>query len=588
MRLLNGSDRALVVAPHPDDEALAAGGLLSQAAGEGAAIKVVFLTNGEGNTLGHMRWKKRLFITAEQVQQYGRERQEEARRAAALLGRTETEFWGYCDLGLFELLAEGDEEPISRLAALIKDWRPTVILYPSALDLHRDHSAVSLMTEFALNRLGPAAAGIKKLRYVNHGADRCGESVWDAPADLSGPGADKKLALLKTYASQFALHGGAWRSASRRAERFISAAGRDSAPEFRHEFSGPGLLWAFSAFRPSRLNTPALYMIGADPSGVKRCFYGRLKRARRMRLREFGGRAPNSDAQVQVLYGAAGCYLKLPRGLFEGCDRVYVKARRKLSFFDDSGFSEIRLREPARPEPRTAVVIPCYNIAGQAAEAARRALPHADSVIAVDDGSEDGTAEALGGVKVSAGAAGLQVLRLERNSGKGAALAAGFARALREKPPFDLILAMDGDLQHHPEDIPRFRLAWRDGADFIAGRRAFRMDAPLRSRLGNRFINWLAARLYPNAVADTQSGFRGFSRELLVELLKDGERGRGRYEAELSVLIAVMTRNTRVVELDIPAIYLDRNRTSHFRPVADSARIVLTLLKHRLLHGRAE
>lgn len=586
MSLLNGADRVLVVAPHPDDEALAAGGLLAGAAEQGASVKIIFLTNGEGNTLGHMRWKKRLFITAEQERQYGLERQEEARRAAALLGGAGTEFWGYCDLGLFELLAEGDEELPSRLAGVIKDWRPTVVIYTSTLDLHRDHSAASLLTEFALSRLGDAAAGIRRLRYVNHGADRCAEGAWDAREELPGARAPGKLELLKAYKSQFSLHARAWRPLSRRAERFFSF-GAETAPEFRHEFSGLGFLWVFSSFQPSRLNTPALYILGADDSGVKRCFYGRLKRGRRMRLREFGGRTPNTDALVQVLYGASGCYLKLPRALFEDCDRVYIKARRKLSFFDDSGFSEIKLREPARPEPRTAVVIPCYNIAGQAAEAARRTMPHADSVIAVDDGSEDGTSEALGALKVSSGAAHLEVLRLERNSGKGAALAAGFARALQAEPPFDLILAMDGDLQHHPEDIPRFKLAWRDGADFIAGRRAFRMDAPLRSRLGNRFINWLAARLYPNAVADTQSGFRGFSGGLLRELLKDGERGRGRYEAELSTLIAVMTKNTRIIELDIPAIYLDRNRTSHFRPVADSALIVLTLLRRRLLHGRA-
>lgn len=587
MSLLNGEDRVLVVAPHPDDEALAAGGLLAGAAKEGAAIKLVFLTNGEGNTLGHMRWKKRLLITAQQERQYGLERREEARRAAALLGGAGTEFWGYCDLGLFELLAESDEELPSRLAALIKDWRPTVVIYPSALDLHRDHSAASLLTEFALNRLGDAAAGIRRLRYINHGAGRCAEAAWDSREELPGARALGKLELLKTYDSQFSLHGRAWRRLSRRAERFFSS-GAQTAPEFRHEFSGAGSFWVFSSFRPSRLNTPALYILGADGSGVKRCFYGRLRRARLMRLREFGGRAPNAAAQVQVLYGASGCYLRLPRALFEGCDRVYIKARRKLSFFDDSGFSGIGLREPARGEPRTAVVMPCYNIAAQAEEAARRALPHADAVIAVDDGSGDDTSRRLGQLGVSEGAAHLEVLRLERNSGKGAALAAGFARALQAQPPFDLILTMDGDLQHHPEDIPRFKLAWRDGADFISGRRAFRMDAPLRSRLGNRFINWLTARLYPNAVADTQSGFRGFGRELLRELLKDEgrERGRGGYEAELSVLIAVMRKNARFIELDIPAIYLDRNRTSHFKPVADSLRIVLTLLKHRFLAGR--
>jgi hypothetical protein len=47
-----------------------------------------------------------------------------------------------------------------------------------------------------------------------------------------------------------------------------------------------------------------------------------------------------------------------------------------------------------------------------------------------------------------------------------------------------------------------------------------------------------------------------------------------------------MKRNDRVIELDIPAIYLDRNRTSHFRPVADSARIVLELLAGAFRRGK--
>ena len=105
------------------------------------------------------------------------------------------------------------------------------------------------------------------------------------------------------------------------------------------------------------------------------------------------------------------------------------------------------------------------------------------------------------------------------------------------------------------------------------------MDAPLRSRLGNNFINWLARRFFSNVVSDTQSGFRGFSYGLLAELKETGEIGGGRYEAELRALLAIMRKNSRVLELDIPAIYLDKNRTSHFRPLIDSANIIYALLK---------
>jgi LmbE family N-acetylglucosaminyl deacetylase len=566
-------NRLLAIAPHPDDETLAAGTLLRQAVKAGAAVKVLFLTNGEGNTLGHMRRKRRLFISRQDEFLYGQERKQEARRAMALAGVSDTEFWDYCDTGLFELLAEAENELTGRLEAAIAGFRPDTVIYPSARDLHRDHSAVSLMTDFALARLGVCP---RKLKYINHGALLLAEKDLQrgpepAPEEISG-----KLELLKAYDTQFFINGGRWRRFSAAPESFVKDEA-EYAPDFAPEFPGNSMVWVRSSFAPERLNPAALYIVGADAAGSKKCFFGRLKPGGELRLHEFSGRNGPAEIEVQPFYRGGGCYLKLPRALFSGCDRIFIKARRKLSFFDDSGFSRILLKEPRRPRPRTAAVMPCYNIALQAAQTAGRALHHADAVIAVDDGSSDGTGESLEALKAAPGGDKLEVVKLPENRGKGAALAAGFARALNTEPPFDLVVALDGDLQHHPEDIARFAEAWSNGADFICGRRAFRMDAPLRSRIGNNFINWLAARLFPNAVADTQSGFRGFSRELLAGLAGEAQTG-PRYEAELNALISIMKSDTRVIELDIPAIYLDRNRTSHFRPLADSTRIVLALL----------
>lgn len=567
-------NRLLVIAPHPDDETLAAGALLRGAVKAGGAVKVLFLTNGEGNTLGHMRWKRRLFISRQDEFLYGQERKAEALKAMGLAGVSDIEFWDYCDTGLFELLAEAENELTARLEAAIAAFRPDTVVYPSARDLHRDHSAVSLMTGFALARLGVSP---EKLRYVNHGAGFVGDNGFSS-APAPGPAQrEEKLSLLKAYASQFSINSGNWSRLSALPERFVTE-DADSAPEFAPEFCGSDLIWVRSRFAPERLNCAALYIVGADAYGSKKCFFGRLRPGGELRLCEFSGRHEPAEIEVQPFYRGEGCYLKLPRTLLAGCDRVFIKARRKFSFFDDSGFSGILLKEPQRGLPRTAAVIPCYNIAAQAVQTAGRALPRAAAVIAVDDGSSDGTGAKLETLKAGTGGEKLEVLRLPANGGKGAALAAGFAVALRAEPPFDLVVALDGDLQHHPEDIPRFSEAWRNGADFVCGRRAFRMDAPLRSRLGNNFINWLAARLFSNAVADTQSGFRGFSRGLLAGLARGGEPAGARYEAELTALITILKSDARIIELDIPAIYLDRNRTSHFRPLADSARIVLALL----------
>ena len=572
------AERLLAIAPHPDDEALAAGGLLRAAAGAGAAVKIIFLTNGEGNTLGHMRWKKKLFISPEDEELYGAQRQAEARRAMALAGVRDLEFWNYCDTGLFELLAEGGNELTARLAAALREFRPDTVIYPAARDLHRDHSAVSLMTDFALESLGYSG---RRLRYVNHGAALLERDALGRETPAGEEAGRGKLELLEAYRSQFFLNAGKWRALCREPENFLREEAQYSA-EFSADFQGETLVWVRSAFGPGRLNPAALYLVGADARGARRCYFGRLRTGGGLRLSEFSGRQPHAEVEAQPLLRGGGCYLKLPRALFPGCDRVFIKARRKLSFFDDAGFSRIMLGAPARPAPRTAAVIPCYNIAAQAAETVRRALPAADAVIAVDDGSTDGTGAALEALKAGPGGARLTVLRLPANRGKGGALAAGFAAALAAAPPPDLVAALDGDLQHHPEDLPRFAAAWRDGADFIVGRRAFRADAPLRSRIGNNAINRLAALLFPNTVADTQSGFRAFSRGLLARLAAAGALSGARYEAELGVLAEVLKADIRLLELDIPAIYLDRNRTSHFRPLADSARVALALLRHAL------
>ena len=572
--------RILVIAPHPDDEILAAGTLLDGALRGGASVKVIFLTNGEANTLGHMRLKRRLFISEEDELLYGRERREEAAKVMGLTGITDYEFWEYCDTGLFEQLAAGNDLA-DRLQKTLRSYAPDTLIFPSARDLHRDHSAAALITESALARAGISP---ELLRYVNHGASRLARSDSEACAgpDISG----RKLRLLQEYRTQFLLNSGSWNRLCGQEERFVSARS-GYAPEFSLEFSGHVLLWVRSAFSPVRLNPAALYITAGDANGCRYCYFGRLSPGGELVLREFSGKKEHSRVEVQPLYGAEGCYLKFPRSLFSGCDRVFIKARKKLSFFDDSGFSMIRLPGPERGTPRTAVVVPCYNIAEQAEQAVRRALPLADTVIAVDDGSTDSTGERLEALKSASAGRGLHVLRLPRNSGKGAALAAGFAAAIGADPCFDLILTMDGDLQHHPEDIPRFKRAWQDGAHFISGCRAFSLDAPLRSRIGNNLINWLAALLFPNAISDTQSGFRGFSRELLMKSLRAGAAGGGRYEAELHTLVSVMKSDARMLELDIPAVYLDRNRTSHFRPLADSAAIVLAMLEQRFFRRNA-
>ena len=94
---------------------------------------------------------------------------------------------------------------------------------------------------------------------------------------------------------------------------------------------------------------------------------------------------------------------------------------------------------------RAAIVIPAFNEARTIRDIARRSLQQCDTVIVVDDGSTDGTGDAIKGLPVI-------LLRHEGNRGKAAALWTGFASALAGGT--DVVITLDGDGQHRPEDIP--------------------------------------------------------------------------------------------------------------------------------------
>src|SRR5207244_475214 len=102
------------------------------------------------------------------------------------------------------------------------------------------------------------------------------------------------------------------------------------------------------------------------------------------------------------------------------------------------------------------------------------------TVLAIDDGSTDGTAAILRALEVDRR---LQVLRFGQNRGKGIALIETFRHALA-CVPFDVLVTMDSDGQHRPADIPALVRSWRAGHDLVIGERPLADMAP-RRRWGN-------------------------------------------------------------------------------------------------------
>src|SRR5256885_10167337 len=144
--------------------------------------------------------------------------------------------------------------------------------------------------------------------------------------------------------------------------------------------------------------------------------------------------------------------------------------------------------------PQLSIVIPLYNEEATVAELYRRLstvltnLNRTYEIIFVDDGSRDGTYFSC--CALGASDRTIKLVRLARNYGQTAALAAGFDRARGA-----VIVAMDGDLQHAPEDLPRLVAKLDEGYDVVSGWRERRVDGYWTRRLPSRIANWLIAKL---------------------------------------------------------------------------------------------
>lgn len=215
---------------------------------------------------------------------------------------------------------------------------------------------------------------------------------------------------------------------------------------------------------------------------------------------------------------------------------------------------------------RVAVVIPAYQEVATIRAVALGALREAQTVIVIDDGSSDGTSAAIADLD-------LVLLRNEKNRGKAASLWRGMSAA--RAAGADLIITLDGDGQHQPDDIPRFIAAARAFPDMIViGSRLHERQAFPPSRYGaNRFANFWISWAAGHAIEDSQSGFRLYPAPLLdaVRVPVDARHG---FVFESEILIAAGRAGIRSVALPIHAIYAPGARRSHFRPVLDIARIV--------------
>jgi glycosyltransferase involved in cell wall biosynthesis len=215
--------------------------------------------------------------------------------------------------------------------------------------------------------------------------------------------------------------------------------------------------------------------------------------------------------------------------------------------------------------------IPCLNEGRFISDIVARARKHADTVIVIDDGSTDNTAEA-------ARLAGASVIRHKARRGVGVAVRVAFEAA--KTYDADALITLDGDGQHDPDEIPRVLAPiLNNEADLVIGSRflpANVIEIPRYRKFGIDVITWLYNFGSKKKVSDSQSGFRAHSRRLL-EAMKITENGFG---YSVQVLIQARKKGFLVKEVPISCIY--HSEGSSLNPVIHGLGVALAVIKLRL------
>ena len=216
---------------------------------------------------------------------------------------------------------------------------------------------------------------------------------------------------------------------------------------------------------------------------------------------------------------------------------------------------------------KVAVLIPAYREAAHIGTVVRRVRAQLDSVLVVDDGSPDDTAEL-------ARQAGAEVIVHAQNAGKGAAIKTGFKTLLERG--FDYVLILDGDGQHLPEEIGHFlSAAVASPCGMLLGNRMHKTDGmPLVRLLTNRVMSGVISWLCRQPIPDTQCGFRMIHRDVIPSLFCESNA----YDYETEMLFITSRAGHRIGSVPVSTVY--GNETSKIHPLRDGIRFAKLMSRY--------
>jgi glycosyltransferase involved in cell wall biosynthesis len=233
-----------------------------------------------------------------------------------------------------------------------------------------------------------------------------------------------------------------------------------------------------------------------------------------------------------------------------------------------------------KTKPKVIAAIPCLNEEQFIGDIVTRAGTYVDKVIVIDDGSTDRTCEV-------AQAAGAHVIRHKARQGAGAATRSAFEEA--KKYDADVLVTLDGDGQHNPDEIPQVLAPILHGeADLVIGSRFLQPNlsqsqpistslnhVPKYRKFGIDVITWLYNFGSKVKVSDSQSCFRAHSRRLL-EAVNITENGFG-----FSVQVIIEARKKGFVIAEVPVSCIYHAQGSSLNPIAHGLGVAWNVVKLR-------
>ncbi len=231
---------------------------------------------------------------------------------------------------------------------------------------------------------------------------------------------------------------------------------------------------------------------------------------------------------------------------------------------------EYNSQNKTKQKSKVAVIIPCYNAGNRLEKVVQSLIQYPVDIFIVDDGSTDNCIEPIINMPVS-------IISFPENRGKGFAIIEGLKHVLNFIQ-YESVCFMDADGQHSPQSLPLFIETWEDSkVDMIIGQRNFQPEkTPLPSKIGNSITQYLLRILIKCPLKDTQCGFRLYSRSFAEDIVRIVPPGR--YETETWILLFALKKRKKILPLPISSIYEEKNRSSHFRKIYDSIRILKAIL----------